>query len=73
VRKKIKIIKLLRNYYKNDFDNEKNRDLDNPATVMRTEKGKVALEQCRRLETGEISRATYMKSMGLQFSTRTDL
>jgi hypothetical protein len=49
------------------------RGLDNPATVMRTEKGKLALEQYRRLETGEISRATYMKSMGLQFSARTDL
>jgi hypothetical protein len=25
------------------------------------------------LETGEISRATYMKSMGFKFSARTDL
>jgi hypothetical protein len=51
------------------------RGLDNPATVRRTEKEKLAfsLEQYRRLETGEISRATYMKSMGLKFSARTDL
>ena len=51
------------------------RGLDNPATVRRTEKEKLAfsLEQCRRLETREISRATYMKSMGLKFSARTDL
>jgi hypothetical protein len=42
------------------------RGLDNPATVGRTEKEKLAfsLEQYRRLETEEISRATYMKSMG---------
>ena len=51
------------------------RGLDNPATVRRTEKEKLAfsLEQYRRLETGEISRATYMKSMGLKFSATTDL
>ena len=52
------------------------RGLDNPATVRRTEKEKLALfslEQYRRLETGEISRATYMKSMGLKCSARTDL
>ena len=51
------------------------RGLDNPATVRRTEKEKLAfsLEQYRMLETGEISRATYMKSMGLKFSARTDL
>ena len=51
------------------------RGLDNPATVRRTEKEKLAfsLEQHCRLETGEISRATYMKSMGLKFSARTDL
>ena len=61
--------KIIKNY----FDNEKIPGLDNPATVMRTEKGKLALEQYRRLETGEISRATYMKSMGLKFSARTDL
>jgi hypothetical protein len=37
------------------------RGLDNPATVRRTEKEKLAfsLEQYRRLKTGEISRATY--------------
>ena len=40
---------------------------------MRNEKEKLELEQKRRLETGEISRATYMKSMGLKFSARTDL
>ena len=34
---------------------------------MHTEKEKLALEQYLRLETGEISRATYMKSMGLKF------
>jgi hypothetical protein len=51
------------------------RGLDNPATFRRTEKEKLAFssEQYRRLETGEISRATYMKSMGLKFSARTDL
>jgi hypothetical protein len=51
------------------------RSFDNPATVRRTEKEKLAfsLEQYRRLETGEISRATYMKSMGLKFFERTDL
>jgi hypothetical protein len=43
---------------KNDFDNEKIWGLDNPATVMHTEKEKLALEQYLRLETGEISRAT---------------
>ena len=48
------------------------RGLDNPVTVRRTEKEKLAssLEQYRRLETGEISRATYM---GLKFSARTKL
>ena len=81
-KKLLKMILIMKkNYYKNDlykiiknyFDNEKIRGLDNPAAVMRTEKGKLALEQYRRLETGEISRATYMKSMGLKFSARTDL
>ena len=48
----------LQKIIKNDFDNEKIRGLDNPATVMRTEKEQLALEQYRRLETGEISRAT---------------
>jgi hypothetical protein len=51
------------------------RGLDNPTTVRRTEKDKLAssLEQYRMLETGEIYRATYMKSMGLKFSARTNL
>ena len=39
----------------------------------RRQKFAFSLKQYRRLETGEISRATYMKSMGLKFSARTDL
>jgi hypothetical protein len=59
-------LRMFKNVYKSStkiLHNEKIRGLHNPATVMRTEKGKLALEQYRRLETGEISRATYMKSI----------
>lgn len=51
------------------------RGIETPAIQRRNEKEKLefALQQYAKLETGTINRSTYLKSMGLRFSARTDL
>ena len=51
------------------------RGLDTPATHKRSglEKVMYARQQYAKLESGEITRSTYIKSMGFKFAARTDL
>ena len=49
--------------------------LDTPAILRRSEKKKVvyARQQYAKLESGEITRSTYIKSIGFKFAARTNL
>jgi len=51
------------------------RDLDTPVTLTRSEKEKFvyARQQYAKLESGEKTRSTYIKSMSFKFAARTDL